>query len=205
MQKDPQTTLWKSADINPLRTRLTASQVAKILEVVRPIVRKIKYNHLRPQKSILGELWYIQIPPVDELASTAFVFNPKFESMVADNSLLPLAELTTYHSCGYHGVFKPDLVELVSQIPIDLLQDAVAFELVRDIGVEIVEHPEGVEVVHNIGMDSTPIGFYGHRATVLLYKRNPSAWDPVKADNLPAIAIAKEINPPPAVKIDDFL
>lgn len=69
---------------------------------------------------------YIQ--PVD-LFGVAYTWEPK----PADKAtgLKSLCDITTYHTYGYYGFFKPSVAEVLAQIPAEHLDKVVAFEIVR--------------------------------------------------------------------------
>jgi hypothetical protein len=43
--------------------------------------------------------------------------------------LTPLREITTFHTWAYYGFFKPTIAEVLAQIPEDLVDQVVAFEI----------------------------------------------------------------------------
>ncbi len=76
-----------------------------------------------------GFLYYIQ--EVD-LRGIAFIWDPK-PTEIAEG-LEPFEDITTYHTYGYYGFFKPSIAEVLAQIPLDKIDHVVSFE--------IVQHPE---------------------------------------------------------------
>ena len=46
-------------------------------------------------------------------------------------NLTPLRDVTTYHTWAYYGFFKPTIAECLAQIPEDILDKVVAFEIVN--------------------------------------------------------------------------
>jgi hypothetical protein len=86
----------------------------------------------------------------------SFTWNPEEDKGArVDAAHLPLLEaLPTYHTCGYHAVFRPGVAEVLAQIPAELLEKVTAFEVL--FGQELtqcVDYP----------------GLYGHKTVTLLY------------------------------------
>lgn len=75
------------------------------------------------EKHVHGDLYYIQ--DVD-LRTVAFTWDPK--PMTKAVGLMELDQIITKHTYGFHGFFKPSIAEVLSQIPNEYLNDAVAFE-----------------------------------------------------------------------------
>jgi len=67
------------------------------------------------------------IKPVD-LFDIAYTWDPKSADEAMD--LKPLCDITTYHTYGYQGLFKPSIAEVLAQIPAEHLDKVVAFEIV---------------------------------------------------------------------------
>ena len=90
--------------------------------VIELLLRRIK-----PIKNIDGRLHELSTEGV-ALWTTAFMWDPKIVGPVAGN-LYELAFVETYHTCGYIGLFKPSLGEVISQIPSHLVDDVSHFEI----------------------------------------------------------------------------
>lgn len=97
------------------------------------------------------------IEPVD-LYTTAFTWSPN----PAENAegLRPLNDITTYHSYGYYGFFKPSISEVLRQIPADIVDKVVAFEIIKS--------PENSDDL-NANIEALNAGY--HVATTRLYIR----------------------------------
>lgn len=67
------------------------------------------------------------IKPVD-LFKVAYTWDPKLAKRAVN--LEPVRDITTYHTFGYYGFFKPSIAEVLAQIPADLLEKVVAFEII---------------------------------------------------------------------------
>jgi len=98
-----------------------------------------------------GLLWKIELP---NLFTDSFHWGPKFTEKVDMNSLKLIGCIPTFHTCAYHGFFKPTIAEVLAQIPEFYVDAFDAFEVLFDDAI--------TEIIDN--------GFYGHRTTTLLYK-----------------------------------
>lgn len=97
---------------------------------MKPAVRFVKGEGGRLITHDEGELYWIK--PVD-LRRTAFTWDPKPTRRAT--GLVKLRDITTCHTYGYHGFFKPSIAEVIAQIPLEILPDVVAFETRTDLGL----------------------------------------------------------------------
>ncbi len=88
----------------------------------------------------------------------AFTWDPRPRWKVF--GLKAICDITTYHTYGYYGFFKPSIAEVLAQIPAELLDKVVAFET--------VERPETVDDL-NREREALNAGY--HVATTRLYVR----------------------------------
>lgn len=123
-----------------------------IPKVSESIIRE-RAERIKPVVRFKGVPHYIE--PVD-LFTTAFTWDPKAAGRA--DGLIPLADITTYHTYGYYAFFKPSIAEVVAQIPKGMLDKAVAFE--------IVERPESADDL-NDEREALNAGY--HVATTRLY------------------------------------
>lgn len=65
-----------------------------------------------------------------DLFKIAYTWDPK--SADKATGLKSLCDITTYHTYGYYGMFKPSIAEVLAQIPAEHLDKVVAFEIVRN-------------------------------------------------------------------------
>jgi hypothetical protein len=91
-------------------------------ERIEELAKKIK-----PIVTIAGKQRYIK--PVD-LFNIAFTWDPK-PAFFEPKNLKPLRDITTYHRWAYYGFFKPSIAEVLAQIPAELLEEVVAFEIIE--------------------------------------------------------------------------
>ncbi len=67
------------------------------------------------------------IKPVD-LFEVAYTWDPS--PARSARGLKALCDITTYHTYGYYGFFKPSIAEVLAQIPKEHLDKVVAFQIV---------------------------------------------------------------------------
>jgi hypothetical protein len=128
-----------------IRKRMEISDEAatEAVKLVKPLVR----NHETKK------LHEIELP---DLFKTAFKWSPKFKDAIDMNSLELLGPGTTYHTCAYHGCFKPTISEVLAQVPAEFRGSVDYFEvLFSDETVQIIDRDQ----------------FYGHKAVTLFYKK----------------------------------
>lgn len=100
---------------------------------------------------------YQPAQPADPV-KTSFTWHGEADcgTPVPEQGLSMLAEVTTYHTCGYAMFFKPSIAEVLAQIPAELVDKVVAFEVLFDANVtQIVSTAD----------------FYGHQTVTRLYSR----------------------------------
>ena len=97
------------------------------------------------------------IKPVN-VRDVAFTWNPKRDKKA--KGLRFLRDIRTYHTYAYYGFFKPSIAEVIAQIPQELLDQVVAFE--------IIKHPETAADLHE-EQKALDAGY--HVATTRLYSR----------------------------------
>lgn len=105
--------------------------------------------------SVEGKLHYIE--PVD-LFHTSFIWDPKPTTRAS--GLAPLGVTRTYHTYGYHGIFKPSIAEVLAQIPPEFLDRVVAFE--------IIDQPQTTD---DLNRERVALDAGYHVATTRLYHR----------------------------------
>jgi hypothetical protein len=71
----------------------------------------------------------------------AFTWDPTLTEALNMERYVELGSSLTYHSCGYYGLFKPSIAEVLAQVPEELLSKAVAFS------TELPEHRHDLSVV----------------------------------------------------------
>lgn len=153
---------------------ITDERLAELVARIKPIVRMeriitedLKFEdgakgfRMRPDPSgklqpwQTGELYYIE--PVDP-RGVAFSWDPIPTEKAM--GLKPVRDIQTYHTFGYHGFFKPSIAEVLAMIPLEVVDEVVAFE--------IVDGPETAEDLKE-NLEAFNAGY--HVATTRLYKR----------------------------------
>lgn len=102
------------------------------------------------------------IKPVD-LNRIAFMWSPEATGYVDMNGLVALRDITTYHTWAYYGFFKPTIAEVLKQIPTEIVDQVVAFE--------IIESPQCAE---DFDKDREAFNAGYHVATTRLYGKGVS-------------------------------
>jgi hypothetical protein len=120
---------------------ISDEEIAEMLTYIKPLVCF---------KGDSGEQAFIALP--DNLRNTAFRWDPVITEKADMSRFHVLAEIETYHTCGYHMFFKPTIPEVLAQIPKDLVLQVAAFQVLID----------DVEIITD--------GFYGHKAKTILYR-----------------------------------
>jgi hypothetical protein len=94
---------------------VSRNDIERLAKIIRPIIR----NHQD------GQAYYIK--SVD-LFETAYTWDPKITKIAI--GIKPIVDITTYHTYGYYGFFKPSVAEVLAQIPAEHLNKVVAFEII---------------------------------------------------------------------------
>ncbi len=84
-------------------------------------------KRIRPLMRRNGELRYVSVPR--DLRNTSFLWNARPKLWGRTSDLGYFASISTYHTFGYQGFFKPSVAEVLAQIPEDYLAQTVAFEV----------------------------------------------------------------------------
>ena len=61
--------------------------------------------------------------------TTAYNWEPRFKGPCEEN-LEILKDISTLHSYGYYGLFKPSIAEVLAQIPDEIIDQVCAFEII---------------------------------------------------------------------------
>ena len=101
-----------------------------------------------------NKLYFIEIP---DLRKIAYTWDYKITEEC--NNLKEISRIKTHHYCGYYGLFKPSIAEVLSQIPEDLINKVVAFEIISD----VCSGTDDEIKIFNEGN--------GHLATAILYEK----------------------------------
>ncbi len=93
-----------------------------------------------------GKLFYIE--PCDPFC-IAFTWDPRLKDGADD--LVPLRTIKTLHRYAYYGFFKPNIAEVLSQIPEDIVGSVCAFRTegpgrIDDLNDELIAFDAGFHV-----------------------------------------------------------
>ncbi len=130
--------------------KILDERLQELCKRIKPVVRFVSWFGKGKEC-----LYYIK--PVDP-RKIAYTWDPKPRRKA--RRLKKLCDITTYHSYGYYGFFKPSIAEVIAQIPEEYLNKVVAFE--------IVENPEKRDDL-NLHSEALNAGY--HVATTRLYIR----------------------------------
>ena len=155
-------------------SEITDERLAELVGRIKPIVRMeciitedVEFEdgatgfRMRPDPSDKmqpwdsGEQYYIE--PVDP-RGVAYTWDPTPTEKAM--GLMQIRDITTYHTFGYHGMFKPSIAEVLAMIPEDVVEEVVAFE--------IIDCPKTADDL-NKNLEALHAGY--HVATTRLYKR----------------------------------
>lgn len=123
---------------------ITDARLKELAKRIKPVVRTSK-----------GELFYIK--PCD-LRGAAFTWGPVHTRKAT--ALVKHATITTLHTFGFYGFFKPSVAEVLAQIPEKLLENTIAFEVIGPADADAL----------NKHIDALNAGF--HTASTYLYTRD---------------------------------
>lgn len=134
----------------PLLTFSNKEAIDRLMNITQERAEELA-KRIHPLVRNDGLLHYIEMP---DLFKTAFKWKPTFKGQVDANKVKLIGVIPTFHGCGYIGMFKPSVAEVLAQIPSFYVDSCNAFEVLFD-----------QEATQNITDD-----FYGHRTTTLLYQ-----------------------------------
>ncbi|MBP6888251.1 MAG: hypothetical protein KBC21_00965 [Candidatus Pacebacteria bacterium] len=123
--------------------KLSEEELQKRYQLIKPVIR------------FSGTLYYIEDV---HLSNVSYIWSPVKKERAS--GLMSIAKVTTYHTYGYYGLFKPSIAEVLAQIPEEMVDQVCAFE--------IVERPESAE---DFGKDIVAIKAGYHVALAQLYKK----------------------------------
>lgn len=127
--------------------------VVEYARLIQPLLRE-EWQESRDFLANGGKVFFIE--------NTCDHFNQSYpwnSKRVKEANLVEVTRITTYHTWGYYGFFKPSVAEVLQQIPDDLLSKVEYF---------LVLGPDDATAL-NEQRDAIDQGF--HRATTILYRR----------------------------------
>ncbi len=91
--------------------KISNKRIAELLKTIQPLAQNFGAGPL-----------YTLVP----CDARDFSFNWKDKLELATN-MIAIGHITTFHTFGYHGLFKPSIAEVLAQIPKEFLDRTVAF------------------------------------------------------------------------------
>jgi hypothetical protein len=110
----------KNKELN-IDLEITDEKLYSLNSIIKPVVKRE------------DKLYYIKEV---NLRNESFAWNPKIT--IEAQNLTKFAEVLTYHTYGYMGLFKPSIAEVLAQIPDELINECVAFEIQSELGKEAI-------------------------------------------------------------------
>ncbi|MBN1326214.1 hypothetical protein JW977_04545 [Candidatus Falkowbacteria bacterium] len=132
---------------------ISEEKLNKLCQRIKPVIRFSRKGKKLFRSSVGAPRYIKQVDPHD-----AFLWDPKLGKKV--KGLKRLSDIFTYHTFAYASFFKPSIAEVIAQIPEDLLDKVVAFE--------IIGGPRTSDDLNN-NPEATHAGY--HVATTRLYIR----------------------------------
>lgn len=120
------------------------------------------YQHISPIVQKNGTSFFLRRLSTEQLSKKAYTWlnaETDYGEEVDYNKLEVMTTKSMLHTFGYYGFFKPSVAEVIRQIPKELLDQTVAFE--------IVYQPKDAEELER-AKDAMNAGF--HISAVRLYK-----------------------------------
>lgn len=121
-----QNIISQRAHLEYLEKQLPKEKALELAKRIRPVASKDEngrlsiYNEPKPLKYWLDG---------GKIYNQSYTFIANNEVYAKTSSLKPIAKITTYHRCGYPLFIKPSVYEVLYQIPEELRDKVVAFEL----------------------------------------------------------------------------
>lgn len=97
-------------------------ELARKIKPVMPFKNKKRVCITNPDGHS-GSLWWLKNC---DIRKESFICDAKQE--IPAENLIPLCVIPTWHDCGFIGIFKPSIEEVLVQIPAELREQVVAFE-----------------------------------------------------------------------------
>lgn len=119
------------------------------------------YENIKPVMEREKELYWVHRP--DSLRHIAFTWDPRLSNTPV-KSLEKICTIKTLHTWAYYGFFKPTIAEVLSQVPENLINTAVAFS---------TKSPEDASELNKNKVELNA-GF--HVAETTLYKKATKKW-----------------------------
>jgi len=111
------------------RLQINDEKLLELHEKIKPVLLYHgKLVEIVGNKGKCGRKDYFET--IESLRNISFIWSPIYGKTRAD--LEKLAQITTRHTCGYIGFFKPSIAEILAQIPKRYIKDTIAYETGRE-------------------------------------------------------------------------
>jgi hypothetical protein len=101
-----------------------------------------RYNKINPIVQEEEEYYFLKRYNLSALRNQSYLWNQSTDkrALVDLTGAKVIDEFSCYHTCGYYGIFRPSIAEVLCQFPDDALEEANAFFM--------YESPETAEDLH---------------------------------------------------------
>lgn len=127
---------------------------------------KKRYEHIKPVVTVNGKLFYLREFTFEELSGLSYLWNAHKDiiTLVGENELTACEDMdfVCLHRYGYHGLFKPSISEVLSQIKECDIPIVKAFE--------IIQSPQTAEDFYKDSFTAIAFDNGYHVSTVRLYR-----------------------------------
>ena len=119
--------------LEKMEKNLPKEKALKLAKRIRPVMTQFQDENLcfALKAKTTGDKYWVDGGKIYNQSYTFLGFDKKHFYEKAEN-LTKVATITTYHECSYPVFLKPSVYEVLYQIPQELLDEVVAFELFAD-------------------------------------------------------------------------
>ena len=117
------------ASLEVMERNLPKEEALMLAKRIRPVMTRTangKFKMLLVDKKLDGDKHWVD---GGKIYNQSYTFNDLRQIYDKAENLTEVATINTYHRCGYPALLKPSVYEVLYQIPQDLLDKVVAFEL----------------------------------------------------------------------------
>ena len=133
---------------------------------ISDVEMKKRYEHIKPVITKNGKLFYLREFTVEELSGISYLWNADKDiiALVGENKLhaWECKDFKCLHRYGYHGLFKPSIGEVLSQIKECDIPFVKAFE--------IIDSPQTADDFYRDSFTAIAFDNGYHVSTVRLYR-----------------------------------
>ena len=114
------------ANLDHLEKQLTQEKAVELAQRIRPVMSKDENGRLSLFNEPKHPKYWVD---GRKIYNESYTFASDKEVYAKTDKLVQIAKIITYHKCGYPLFVKPSVYEVLYQIPPELLDKVVAFEL----------------------------------------------------------------------------